>query len=325
MKVARDLLPEAAAQRHSFLRTYFCDKDAQVVDAQDGWDLQLEWPGDEARHVDPKLTEGLAWWGQGLKREGMWQARRRSGKILTALYDTWTLHSWSEWLEKQGRVPERLVILHVDDHRDLGSPRLVIQGGGLVDPITGAKFDIRSPDSVLGSVTSGALGMGSFMTPFLHAFPQVEVRHLCQPPKVRSSQSYGIELTSEVDVLLAPGQARPAIRLMPLERQGPGTYSITCDVDQWVAGLHGCVALLHVDMDYFNNRYDGDSDWNSRAETLDADATEIALRVDEVVRVLASSAAVVEDAVLALSPGFFPAELWAQAHERLHGQLLEIL
>jgi len=142
---------------------------------------------------------------------------------------------------------------------------------------------------------------------------------------VRSSQSYGIELTSEVDVLLAPGQARPAIRLMPLERQGPGTYSITCDVDQWVAGLHGCVALLHVDMDYFNNRYDGDSDWNSRAETLDADATEIALRVDEVVRVLASSAAVVEDAVLALSPGFFPAELWAQAHERLHGQLLEIL
>ncbi len=325
MKVARDLLPEDVAQRHAFLRTYFCDKDAQAVAHPDGWELQVEWSGDEARHVDPRLAEGLAWWGQGLTRDKMWQARRRTGKVLTALYDTWTLHSWSEWLHRRGQLPARLVILHVDDHRDLGSPRLLIQENGLFDPIRGGRFDLRFPDSVLGSLKSGAVGMGSFMTPFLHDFVQIEVRHLCQPPKVRQTQSYHIELTSEADSLLAPGRRRPAIELMPTQREGSGTYLVTSNAARWAADLEGCAALLHVDMDYFNNRYDGDSDWKLRPEALNADAADIARRSDELVQAVAGSGAIIEDAVLALSPGFFPAELWAQAHERLHRQLQAVL
>lgn len=325
MHVARDLLPQDDAQRHGFLRTYFCDKDAQALASDQGWQLHLGWSGDQARHVDPRLDEGLAWWGDGLPRQQMWQARRRSGKVMTALYDTWTLHSWSQWLQQRGQLPQRLVILHVDDHRDLGSPRLLSGQDGLRDPISGQLFDLHSPPSVLQAIASGAVGMGSFMTPFVHAYSHVEVRHLCQPPKVRDTRVYTIELTSEVDQLLAPGCDRPAVRLAPVMQQGVGSYLITHDIARWAQDLHRATALLHVDMDYFNNRYDGDSDWSDRQDRLDPSPAEVALRIEELVQALGDSGVVIEDVVLAMSPGFFPAELWAQAHERLTRGLRQLL
>src|SRR3546814_7761882 len=89
-----DRLPGTAAVRHATLRDYFCDKDACVKRTTGGWELTLGWPNDAARHVDPKLSAGLAWWGEGLERSDMALSMRRSGRILSTLYDTWTLLSW---------------------------------------------------------------------------------------------------------------------------------------------------------------------------------------------------------------------------------------
>ncbi|MBI3438210.1 MAG: hypothetical protein HY054_06100, partial [Proteobacteria bacterium] len=124
MLVGRQALSESFLERHAALRDYFCDKDAEAKGVADGWELSLGWPGGVERHVDPRLDEGLAWWGDGVRREAMALARRREGKVLRSLYDSWTLHSWSEWLARQSAPPSNLTILHVDDHEDLGSPRL---------------------------------------------------------------------------------------------------------------------------------------------------------------------------------------------------------
>ncbi|MFN3465005.1 MAG: hypothetical protein ACK4X1_13100 [Terricaulis sp.] len=324
MIVARNALPEAFPERHAALRDYFCDKDAAAKAIDDGWELSLSWPGDVERHVDPRLDEGLAWWGDGVKRESMALARRRDGKVLRSLYDSWTLHSWSEWLARQPQPPSHLTILHVDDHEDILSPRLFEANSEWVDPISGKTVSMRDPSSIRSAIESGAVGMGSFMTPFLHALPCCDVRQLRQPPKTRATEDFDVVLTSTPDTLIAPGNPRPSIKLQKRERGvGAGRMRITADMDDWLTDIQDGPVLVHIDMDYFNNRYDGDSDWERNVEPLDATPEEIARVIDKMADALRSRQLIerLEDVVIAFSPGFFPAELWAKADEQLNASL----
>lgn len=327
IRLPLDSLPASAAARHAALREYFCDKDATATLSGGEWELVLAWPGDPDRHVDPRLDEGLAWWGEGVERSTMALARRRAGSALRALYDTWTLHSWSRLLASWGRPPEHLVVLHVDDHFDLASPRLIVESDGWRDAITGAKVDLSAPDSVRDAILSGAIGMGSFLTPLLHFVPTAEVRHLRQPPKTTATCNHRFVPGTEPDALLHPGAPRPSIELV--EHQGPigpGCYRVTADVGDWLEGVgDGPVGpvLLHLDLDYFNNRYDGDSDWQERANLLDPPLTTVRQRIDEIAAELhrRGLTARLEDVVIAFSPGFFPAEHWGAVDAGLRSAL----
>lgn len=314
-------LPEDPVERHAVLRNYFCDKDAAASKSEFGWNLSLSWPDDRDRHVDPALDAGLTWWGEGVQRDTMALVRKREGRILRCLYDTWTIHSWSEWLARKGdAMPQEVTILHVDDHRDFGSPRLFTPGPPWTDAITGKICDLSDPASILAAIESGAISMGSFLTPFLYAAPHADVRHLCQPPKARSTKDFSIRRVLEPDTLIAPGRHRPAIGLESTPAgPGAGRYRVTPHVEAWLDGIGPGPILLHIDMDYFNNRYDGDSDWRGRTERLDPNPERICAMIDRMTAALDQYGVFerIEDVVIAYSPGFFPAELWPMADERL--------
>ncbi|MGX5805046.1 hypothetical protein ACWGS9_27885 [Bradyrhizobium sp. Arg314] len=323
--VQKGNLPDSEAERHAALRDYFCDIDGEATLTHAGWDITLRWPGGADRHVDPRLMEGLTWWDDDVTLSTMVHARRRRGRILSALYDTWTLHSWSEWVSRQQvSQHEKLLVLHVDDHRDLGSPRLFNSGGAWIDSISGRSCRLDQPNTVLDAIESGAIGMGSFMTPFLHAFPATEVRQLCQPPKASSTQDFTIELTSVQDTLINRHLSRPAIRLSDITSgEHRGRYRLTNNLTEWLDELGDRRILLHIDMDYFNNRYDGDTDWGQRAARLDPPINQVLTKIDEVTDALARMvrAEQLVDIVVAYSPGFFPAEFWGTATQRLIPQL----
>jgi hypothetical protein len=327
LRIPLDRLPEEARARHGKLRDYFCDKDADAVRDGDSWDLRLAWPDGEERHVDPDLGVGLQQWN-GIAREEMAMAQRRSGRVLRSLYDTWTLHSWSDWIARSGLRPGNpLTILHVDDHRDLGAPRLFQRGGGFADAITGQSFDLAKPDTVRAAIESGAVGMGSFLTAVLHRHPQADVRQLGQAPKVTSTVDCAFELGTQPDDLLEPGALRPSVTLRPTAAgTGPGRYRTTDDPESWAENVGPAPILLHIDMDYFNNRYDGDGDWRERPAILDPELDEVLLQVDRLTAALRDAGLVsrIEDAVIAFSPGFFPAELWEAADARLQRGLEEL-
>jgi hypothetical protein len=327
LRVPLERLPEQPGERHGRLRSYFCDKDAEAVRVGEEWELRLAWPGGEERHVDPSLEQGLGSWGN-LAREEMAMARRRSGRVLRALYDTWTLHSWSECFARSGINPgDPLTILHVDDHRDLMSPRLFRRGDGLIDPITGRPFDLFQPETVLSALESGAVGMGSFLTPILHRFPNADVRQLTQPPKVSTTTDFKVVLAEQADDLLDPGTPRPSVELYPWSGgPGAGNYRITNDIGRWLEGIGSGPILLHVDMDYFNNRYDGDGDWRDREDVLDPSVEDVLEEVERLTSAMRAAGVVprIEDAVIAYSPGFFPAELWEEADKRLEQGLEEL-
>lgn len=326
LHVASHLLSDDPHSRHDRLRTYFCDIDAQASPIEGGWRLDLAWPSASDRHVDLRIGEALSAWG-GIGLSGMATARRRDGRVLTSLYDTWSLLTWSEWAARARLSPTDLItILHLDDHRDLMSPRLAIEGDELVDMITDEPFDVMDPASVLSACNSGAVGMGSFLTPFLLAFPNCDVRQLCQPPKIEGTQDWSFRGAVEKDDLLRPGVARPSIALDAAEGTGPGRYRATSDLEAWLADIDDGPIILHVDMDYFNNRYDGDGDWMDRMRALDPPLESVLQRIDEVCAAMKDKGLIerIEDAAVAFSPGFFPAEMWGAADARLRENLASL-
>lgn len=324
IRLPLDSLPASASARHAALREYFCDKDASATLSGGEWELTLAWPGGHDRHVDPRLDEGLEWWGEGVARSTMALAHRRAGSALRALYDTWTLHSWSRLLASWGSPPERLVVLHVDDHFDLAPPRLIVDNAGWRDAITGARVDLSAPDSVRDAILSGAIGMGSFLTPLLHIVPNAEVRHLRQPPKTTATTDYRFIPGTVPDTLLHPGHPRPTIQLEEHPGPaGPGRYRVTADVGDWLEGLGDGPVLLHLDLDYFNNRYDGDSDWQERPDPHDPPLSSVHERVDKIAEALHRKGVKqrLEDVVIAFSPGFFPGEHWSAVDAGLQSAL----
>lgn len=326
LRIASELLPDDIHARHGRLRTYFCDIDAQALPIAGGWELELAWSSDPERYVDTKIGNALSAWG-GIGLDGMAMARRRSGRVLTSLNDTWSLLTWCEWAARAKPAPtDQITILHLDDHRDLMSPRLAIEGEELVDMITDEPFDVMDPASVLSACSSGAVGMGSFLTPFLLAFPNSEVRQLCQPPKVDGTQDWAFSATVERDDLLRPGIARPAIALERVQTTGSGRYRATSDLEAWLADIGDGPILLHIDMDYFNNRYDGDGDWMDRMRALDPPLETVLRQIDKVCAAMRDRNLVerIEDAAVAFSPGFFPAEMWQPAGARLRENLASL-
>lgn len=311
-------------QRHAQLRDYFCDKDALATQVGDQWALKLVWSDDPHRYVDPRLDEGLAWWGSNLRPQDMALARKRRGRLLLSLNDTWTLESWSEWLARTPQHPH-ITVLHVDDHKDLGVPRIFQHANGWFDPIKGQAVSLHHPSTVTSAIKSGAFGMGSFLTPFLHYAPSTDVRHLCQGPKCTRTVDSIIKLEYFPDTLLNPDECRLGVSLVPDGNGvGRGHYRFTNDIDAWLEGFNSIAErdtaiLLHIDMDYFCNRYDGDSDSVENPGPLNCSLPEILSRIDELTIALRDHHVLerLVDIVIAFSPGFFPAEFWAKSCDRL--------
>ena len=141
--------------------------------------------------------------------------------------------------------------------------------------------------------------------------------------KATATEDYIATRVTCADELLAPGMPRMAIALQQDSASTGLSYRRTPNVADWTRDLGLGPILVHIDMDYFNNRYDGDSDWEIRDPGFNASSTEIRAKIDELASALCAPhiAPRIEDIVIAYSPGFFPAEYWQQANEQLERRL----
>ncbi|HVR96015.1 MAG TPA: hypothetical protein VMW27_05335 [Thermoanaerobaculia bacterium] len=321
-------LPEDPEERFLFLSSCF---ERQVVEATPhdrGWLLELRWPGSAASYVDPRLEEGLRWFSEHLLVSDIHLGVRLEEGFQLALDDGWTLLSWSSWLQERP-APQGLSVLHLDSHADLMSPRLSRAGGGWTDLMTGEAVDLRDPLSVVAALRSNAIGIGSFIVPFVHDVPGLDLFHLCARGRMTAAPGvYAVEPVLDEDDRLFPGARRPRAALRrasdtELRRSpaGRSRYHLSDDLGELLAAIPPGPVLLHVDMDYFNDRYDGRPDWQ---ETVRHDPApdDVLASIDQVFHALAASPVGerIEDVTVALSPGFFPAELWEAAIDRVrHG------
>lgn len=319
------LLPQDAHGRDAFLQSYLPDR---VVHAElDGVEMVLTvepFPSADY-YVDPLLSRGMDELALGVSVPQLPFVARRLGPALVSLSDAWTLYSWSEWLSRRSQPPESIVVLHVDDHDDLMAPRLRLDPP-FIDLLTHEPVDLTRPDTIAAAIRSASIGMGSFIAPLLALGIPVCIRHLCGSAYARTRQGlHELHLEGRPDTLLSPGAERPHPFLLgsdDLSRHGSlpsrslvGTYSVTDDLQEWIAELPVGAVLLHFDLDYFNNRFNCDSDWQDNAGRHDPTAELVLHRLREVCDALLASNVVrrIEDVNIGISPGFFPAELWSQA------------
>ena len=211
------------------------------------------------------------------------------------------------------------------------TPHINIDKSRWHDSISSLDFDIWSPESVNNAICSGAIGIGSFIAPLLHHFPNVHIRHLC------SSQNTTIRPNSQMvlPVLIAEefldtGLLCPALKIVQrtgssnargLENGHP--YQVTDDLPNWLDDLPDGPILLHIDMDYFNNRFNGDSDWMERGSKYNPSLKSVLNRIDQIFEAIKRFGLDerIVDIAVALSPGFFPVELWAPTIERIKNHI----
>lgn len=331
--IPRQYLPDDEQARYERLRSYFTEHMASSASVDEGWLITLNGPNSADYYVDPRLMEGLSWWSQDLSVEGIPAAVRTENRLQLSLNDSWTLFSWSRWLAQcssEGSLPSEIVLLHVDDHDDLMSPRLWLDRDVWIDAISHQPVDLLKPETISAAIGSGAIGIGSFIVPLLHRIPKVHMRHLCATGYSLSRRGkYLLQRETVADDLLNPDMMRPAKRLEAIQESSDwnldntSTYSVSANPEEWLYELPDVPTLLHIDLDYFNNRFNGDSDWELHSSRHDPTSHEITSAIDSVFNTLAARGIFdkIVDITVALSPGFFPAEFWSLATQRIHYHL----
>lgn len=311
-----DRLPTNRDARDAVLGDYFAERVASSMRDGEEWVVDVSTAPALDFYADARLQEGLEWWGDGLHVENVPLVWRDMDRWQLSLNDSWTLYAWSRFFARAGSVPDVLVILHVDDHDDLMTPRLSTGEGSFVDLLTDAPMNLLEPASVASAVMSGAVAQGSFLAPAVHAAHRVEIRHLCQTRYARERPgAWALAPTVVDDAVLAPGSPRPSVTISRSDLSSGSRYLVTDDVDEWVADVPDGVVLLHVDFDYFNNRFNGDSDWLLTSDRHDPPIEVVLAELDRMLASLGRLDRPISATAAALSPGFFPVEMWQPAVE----------
>lgn len=336
--VGRHLLPEESESRINLLKDYFCELIAKADPTIDGWHLTFNRPSTQDYYIDPFLGDGLRWWSEtfgDVEIKDIPFVFQNMPGFQLSFQDSWTIYSWSQYLaglSESRHLSQMFTVLHLDDHDDFMTPRLFFgDNGHFIDGITKKGVDLQDPETVKSAVESGAIGIGSFLSPLLQFLPRVQVRHLCSTEYLlQRPGKHSISIEMVKDTLLDPDLLRPAIKYFEINGKHMNlnrTYSVTDDLDIWLENLPAGPIFVHFDMDYFNNRYNGDSDWIYNGPKYDPSKEKVLERIDAVFEAFDrfNLADRIVNIAVALSPGFFPADLWPSSIERITRHCSELL
>lgn len=203
-----------------------------------------------------------------------------------------------------------LVIIHLDDHTDVMSTLLEWPDQkGLVNPTTGQSFDPGNPIDWASAIHSGVVGIGCFLTPFFFGNRRIHVRHVSNGPRAPAGR-HGVSRTALRHEII-PDKRFAAVGLAAESKTEFGTYVVSCRCEDVLDHLPEGQIVVHVDLDYFVNDFDG----NMRDGQYDppSDLIERGLhKLDRFFQALAPRQLKVGRWTVATSPGFCSGYHWAR-------------
>lgn len=205
-------------------------------------------------------------------------------------------------------LPDALTLVHLDDHTDLMSTLLVPSEHGLVDPTNGNRFDPLSPADWQAAIRSGAVGIGNFVTALYYASFPLHVRHLNNVP-CSDYRCYDVIAGRHAPRPVA-GLGFAAARKCPAPSpQRLGTYRGGRDPAQVFEALPPGRIIVHIDLDYFINDFNGNP--QPGEVNTGTDAREAASKkLDAFLAVIQPHASRIDRWIVATSPGFCSAYHW---------------
>jgi hypothetical protein len=331
IKVPRGILSERQEESQDQLDTYFntgllASLRERTLDCDE---LLLEYPHILADlisfYVDPLIDRNLAFVFPDLTLKNIPFFWMKQGTYFEALNDNWTLYAWSLFMErnldhiKRQKLP--IIIYHIDDHTDMMAP-LVHDDSGLKTLVNNENIQVHEPQSIQNAINLGCIPIGAFMTVFLYQYQDIpiSVRHLSKRQTSPLNQRHSISYSTGKDLLFSRNQIKSSI----IEHDGSShSYTLVDDIDAFLKddSSEEAIRLLHIDMDYFNDRYDGDSNWGQRNRIYDPEREEVISSIINHVRRL--SQIKWDHTSVAYSPGFFPSEFWGTSSQILHQSFLK--
>lgn len=304
-------LPHEEEARMTAVHDYFPDHLIEVDDTATHCHLSLQ-----RSNYDycEDIGDGLRW--LGVNRNDVRDFYFSGPQSFLCLLESWIPYGWSMFLANSDYREKKIAVIHLDDHTDMMSPKIGLYGPQWKDMLTYSTIDMCTPETIKKSVLSGAISLGSMMTPLLHHFDQIDVFHLASG---RASASMCIDRTTIADDLLDPGRRRMAVdisRSLASARRDTSRYLRSPKIAEIVEVIHPTIDIfLHIDMDYFNNRYNGSDEWKDLPVRHDQSLN---LQKEEMTRVCDS---LVKDKLverirhvsIGISPSFYPSEFWKEA------------
>lgn len=284
-----------------------------LSESGDAWVFGLRWQSYPATFVDPGVCRAAAAvCGLGSDQLGAFHEVHRWGgrDVVISMVHAWALLAPALAIQRRGGDPLPWVV-HVDDHTDLMAPMVepASTPGLLHDRVFGVDLNVGEPGSVSAAIRRGVVSKGNFLTAYLLAYAGCRVVHV--------GAELGEEafpLSPEEDVLPLGGQQIRCTKFRLARSQEPatGAFRQTRSLPPTLPLQAGGGIWLDIDLDYFCNRYNGDSD--RRLEVARANEhDEVMQRVERFLGELAEVPWLprIEAVSIAVSPGFLPSDHWA--------------
>jgi hypothetical protein len=310
-------LPFSPEKNQAILQAYFPEHLCEIV-KQDTTTTKFLLKKDYKWYSSLEdMTKALQWWGgNSFQADKINTSFFMVQNAIITMLDSWSIYAWSSWLCGLANPPKECVLIHLDDHDDLMSPHIGISDSEWYDLITKNILNFDDPGSVFSSVLSGSIGIGSILTMMCFYFEKIHILHCQQSAHYQYTLgSFKLIRDCKHDAILDPHAYRAMIDIS--EEQDKGyNGSIYMVTNNFIDLLSPCPKnlpiLLHIDMDFFNNRYNGDTDWEKNRNRNDPSMLKQLKQISEFFRLLEHYKLVefVQHTAIAISPGFYPCEFW---------------
>jgi hypothetical protein len=308
--VDKNLLPANEEIGMDVIFDYFPDHEIEITETPTHYHLELN-------RSDFLYCENVE---KGLRDFGIDKNEVRYFHILGqksffCLLESWIPFGWSKFITETQYLPEKLSLIHLDDHTDLMSPKISITNNRWTDMLTRKSVSFSEPDSIRMAIESGAITVGSMMTPLIHHIRNVDVFHLMQNV---DTVVQCLEKDKHPDTLIDPSQKRISINFLENsynKSMKSNIYLKTSHLSEIIKNIKPEAEIfLHIDMDYFNNRYNGSTDWAnySLKYNLSLDEQKIVMRIFCQKILDAGLVSRIKHVSIGVSPSFYPAEFWKE-------------
>jgi hypothetical protein len=308
--IDKSRLPTNKEKSMDILFDYFSDHEIEITESHTHYYLELN--RSDFLYCE-NVENGLK--GFGINKKDVIGYYIIAQQNFFCLLESWIPYGWSKFMSETQFIPDSLTIIHLDDHTDLMSPKISADNDRWKDMLTGEIVNFSEPESIKKAVQSGAITVGSMMTPLIHYIRNVDVFHLMQNAETVSRY---IQKSTNPDTLICPEEKRMSINFTcKPDNKGveSNIYLKTSHFSEIIKSIRPKTDIfLHIDMDYFNNRFNGSTDWANHPlkhnPQLDKQKENMKIFCQNISK--AGLTGRIKHVSIGISPSFYPSEYWKE-------------
>lgn len=244
-----------------------------------------------------------------------------SKNMALCLSENWLTYALVNLIEKNELNDKSITIIHIDDHKDMMSPFIGYKEGIYYNLITKEDINFRDSNSIRKAIKSGAITIGSILTVFAYMIEEIDIIHI---KKNLEYEEYGFTKDTFIDSIIHEKCERICIKK---DRAAFNRYYAISDWKKIIKKIKPeSTCILHIDMDYFNNRYNASTDWMNNNDRHDPSINEQKKEMDYLIEGIKKINEVtpIKYLLLGISPSFYPVEYWEEGINYLVSNLEKI-